>query len=214
MVNIGLELDALRAHLSARGLEQEEVEQLVSQAEEEIMSSLRERLDQGLELAVQSGVQSDSEDFINDLRPRPDAFMIDTSSGNTDFSEPPFPMLDRLLTGNVKPMKDGSGVYKVIPVGTPSKKPKTAIHTNIFDAQKALMAERYEASKKQFIDKAPRGSKAQFRTATSKQDRSTQWVMPAKEKNFSEDLSQINDMLHEDHDKIILDIIHTYAERY
>jgi hypothetical protein len=139
--------------------------------------------------------------------------MIDTSSGGTDFSDPPFPMLDRLLSGNVKTMKDGGGVYKVIPVGSPSPMEKPKIYTNIFDAQKAMMAQRHEQAS-EVARSAPRGSKAEFRTATSKQNRSTQWVLPAKEKNFEQDLSNINEMLLRERDYIILDIINSYMERY
>lgn len=214
MISINLELESLRAYLSAREVDSSEIDEIVASAEQEIAESLQNRLDQGLESAVQAGVEKDSADFINDLRPRADAFIIDTSSGNTDFSDPPFPMLDRLLTGNVKTMKDGSGVYKVIPVGEPSNKPKPSIHTNIFDAQKAMMAQRHESANKQFRDISPKGSKAQFRTVTSKQDRNTQWVLPAREKEFSQELGDINDELREDRDQIILDIVNSYMEKY
>lgn len=214
MISITLELEALRAHLSARDVSAEDIDTIVSDAEQEIHGALQDKLNEGLELAVQSGVQKDSAEFINDLRPRPDAFIIDTSSGDVDFSDPPFPMLDRLLTGNVKPMKDGSGVYKVVPVGAPSNKPRPPIHTNIFDAQKAIMAQRNEAASARYRDIAPKGTKAQFRTATSKQDRNSQWVLPAKEKNFSDDLQGINEMLRAEYDSTILDIIHSYMEKY
>jgi hypothetical protein len=213
MVNISLELNSLRDHLEARGLEYSEIEEAVNSAEKEIMQALNDKLNEGIDMAVESGVQKDSADFINDIRPRFDAFIIDTSSGDTDFSDPPFPMLDRLLSGNVKTMKDGGGVYKVIPVGAPSPMDKPKIHTNIFDAQKAAMAQRHEQAS-QTARSAPRGSKAEFRTATSKQNRSTQWVLPAKEKNFEEDLNSINEMLLRERDYIILDIINSYMERY
>lgn len=214
MISIDLELDALRAHLSSREVDPQQIEDILIEARQEIMDSLGERLNTSLESAVQAGVEKDSAEFINDLRPRPDAFIIDTESGVTDFSDPPFPMLDRLLSGNVKTMKDGSGVYKVIPVGTPSRSTKPPIHTNIFDAQKAIMAERHSEASRQYSNIAPKGTKAQFRTATSKQNRDTQWVLPAKEKNFAEDLSQINDSLHEDYDDLILNVIHSYMGKY
>jgi len=214
MRSIFLELESLRAYLNSREMDADSIEEIISAAEKEISSALQDKLDEGLELAVQSGVQKDSSDFINDLRPRFDAFIVDTRSGSTDFSDPPFPMLDRLLTGNVKPMKDGSGVYKVIPVGAPSKSTRSPIHTNIFDAQKAIMAERNQASRERLRGTASRGTGAQFRTATSKQDRNSQWVMPAKDKDFTEDLDQINEMLREEREKIINDVIRSYMENY
>ncbi|CAM6003874.1 unnamed protein product [Sphagnum balticum] len=73
---------------------------------------------------------------------------VRTESGNLEFTEPPFPMLDRLLQ-NAKPIKDGSGVYKVIPVGsTGNDRPK--VSTNIYDAAKQINAERIENAKRQY----------------------------------------------------------------
>jgi len=214
MVDIFLELQRLRASLLSRGIEDQFVDEILSKADNEISIALRERLDNAMDLAVQSGVQKDSADFINELRPRYDAFVLDTASGNTDFTEPPMPMLDKLLSKGAKPMKDGSGVYKIIPVGKPSGRQKTPIHANIFDAQKAISAERYAAAVSQYAKIAPRDSKVGFRTATSKQSRETQWVQPEKPKDFTEDLAEINSMLLNDHDDIVLGIIRSYEEGF
>ncbi len=214
MVNIFLELERLKSTLRAQGIEDEYVDVIVAKANDEISMAIRDRLDSAMELAVQSGVEKDSADFINQLRPRPDAFMLETESGITDFSDPPFPMLDKLLSKNAKPMKDGSGVYKVIPVGKPNEGSKRPVHTNIFDAQKAITAERYEAALAQYNRVKPKGSKVEFRTATSKQNRATQWVLPAKEKDFTEDLAEINNMLSNDYDDLVLGIIRSYEEGF
>jgi hypothetical protein len=214
MVNIYLELERLRATLRSRGLEDSAVDSIAAKAETEITLALRDRLDVAMDVAVQSGVQKESADFINDLRPRPDAFTIETASGITDFSEPPLPMLDKLLAKGAKPMKDGSGVYKVIPVGGESKQPKKPVFTNIFDAQKAISAERYESAVTQYNKVIPKGSKVSFRTATSKQNRQTQWVLPEKKKDFTEDLAEINNMLSADYDNVVLDIIRNYEEGF
>ena len=96
MVNIFLEIERLKVTLRAKGIEEQFVEDIAAKANTEISMALRERLDAAMDLAVQSGVQKDSVDFINDLRPRPDAFIIETTSGITEFSEPPLPMLDKL----------------------------------------------------------------------------------------------------------------------
>lgn len=212
MVNIFLELERLKTSLRSRGMEEEFVEILVSKANEEITLAIRERLDNAMDLAIQSGVQKESPDFINALRPRPDAFTLETDSGITDFTEPPMPMLDRLLARGAKPMKDGSGVYKVIPVGKSNSQSKPPIHTNIFDAQKAISAERYETALAQYNKVKPKGSKVEFRTATSKQNRATQWVMPEKPKDFTEDLAEINSMLSKEYDDLVIGIIRSYEE--
>jgi hypothetical protein len=214
MVNVFLEIERLKTSLRSRGVEEQFVENIASKAEIEIGLVLRERLDSAMEVAVQSGVQKESPEFINELRPRPDVFIIDTESGSTDFSDPPLPMLDKLLARGAKPMKDGSGVYKVIPVGGDNGTKRPAIHTNIFDAQKAIAAERYENAVAQYNKIAPKGSKANFRTATSKQNRQTQWVLPEKEKDFTEDLAEINNLLLADYDNLVLGIIRSYEEGF
>lgn len=213
MVNIFLEIERLKATLRSRGIDDQYVDDIANKAHTEINLALRDKLDQAMDLAIQSGVQKESADFINDLRPRPDAFTIETASGNTDFSDPPLPMLDKLLAKGAKPMKDGSGVYKIIPVGGNNQK-KQPIFNNIFDAQKAISAERYENAVAQYNRIAPKGSKVNFRTATSKQNRQTQWVLPEKKKDFTEDLAQINNLLSEDYDNVILDIIRSYEEGF
>lgn len=214
MVNVFLELQKLRAVLQGKGIEDEHVDTLVRRAELDIMASLQDAMDSAIDNAVQSGVQKDSVDFINELRPRAGAFVLETASGNTDFTEPPMPMLDRLLSKGAKPMKDGSGVYKIIPVGKSNKENKPRISTNIFDAQKSIAAERYEESITQYNKIAPKGSKVEFRTATSKQNRATQWVMPEKPKDFTEDLAELNKMLNVQHDDIVLGIIRSYEEGF
>jgi hypothetical protein len=214
MINTFLEIERLKATLKSRGLSDETVELIAKKAEAQIAKELSAQIDSAMEVAIQSGVQKDSADFINELRPRPDAFILDTMSGITDFSDPPFPMLDRLLAHGAKPLSDGSGVYKVIPVGTPSNKPKKEIYANIFDAQKAISAERYATALSQYNKVIPKGSKVQFRTATSKQNRNTQWVLPAKEKDFTEELQEINNMLRNSHDDIILKVIREFEESF
>lgn len=214
MVNIFLELERLKTSLRSKGLDDETVSTLVRRAELDILAALQDAMDQAIESGIQAGVQKDSAEFINELRPRPGAFELETESGNTDFSEPPYPMLDKLLATGAKPIKDGSGVYKVIPVGGQSQQPKKPIHANIFDAQKSISAERYAASLSQYNKVAPKGSKVNFRTATSKQNRASQWVLPAKEKDFTEDLAEINKSLSVSHDDTVMSIIRGYEEGF
>jgi hypothetical protein len=210
MINTFLDLERLRSSLRAKGLNERHIDEIINQADKEIQQALKQIMDDSIELGVQSGVQKDSPEFINELRPAPGAFMLETESGNTDFSTPPYPNLDNLLKG-AKPMKDGSGVYKVIPVGKPgNKKP---IYANIFDAQKATMAERHATASEQYKKAAPKGSVA-FRTATSKQDRNTKWVQPAKEKDFTGDVKQINESMADSAKNTIESIIRSFEEAF
>lgn len=211
MVNTFLEIERLRSTLRDKGIDERSINEIARNAEREINDALVEIMNQAVELGIQSGVQKDSADFINDLRPRPDAFELDTYSGKKDFSDPPYPMLDVLLRG-AKPLADGSGVYKIIPVG--KKGNKKPIHNNIFDAQKALSAERYTESQTRYKAIAPKDSKVNFRTATSKQSRETQWVKPATEKDFTEDLRDINTMLESTAKDTIMTIIRSYEDNF
>ncbi len=214
MRNVFLEVERLKSSLRSKGLEESAVNGIAAKAMNEINLALQARLDSAMDLAIQSGVQKKSADFINELRPRYDAFELETESGRTDFTEPPMPMLDKLLASGAKPMKDGSGVYKVIPVGKPGNRSRTPLYANIFDTQKGIAAERYENAIAQYNKVAPKGSKVNFRTATSKQNRATQWAQPAKERDFTEDLADINKMLDSEHDDIIMGIIRSFEESF
>lgn len=212
MVDSYLELQRLRATLISRGFDSSTIEQIIEKAHNEIEQAMASHIEASMDQAISIGVQKESADFINELRPAPGAFLLETESSRTDFSDPPYPMLDRLLK-NAKPMKDGSGVYKVIPVGEPGSG-KRPIYTDITDAQKAIAAERHEAAVDRYNKIKPKNSKANFKTATSKQDRNTQWVMPAKEKDFTQDLKDINSGLQETARDVIERIIRSYEDNF
>lgn len=211
MINKEFELERLRSSLRGRGLDENVISMLVDKAGREIDDVMAERMSAAMDAAIQAGVDKNSSDFINNLRPKPGAFQLETASGETDFTTPPFPMLPRLLAG-AKPIADGSGVYKVIPVGKPGNKPPIA--ANIFDAQKAISAERMESAKRQYNKVAPNGSKQEYRTATSKQSEATQWVQPPKEADFTADMLDINKGLEQDLQDVVLDIIRDYEENF
>lgn len=210
--NVQFELERLRVILLNKGLSEDIVQKIVRKAEIEIQSKLTPILDSALDKAVEAGVEKKSEDFINELRviQTQSLFSISTDSGQTDFSTPPFPMLPRLLAGG-KPSKDGTSVYRVIPVGA-SNKPK--VSTNIFDAQKRIHAERVENAQRQYAQISPKGSKANFRTASSRQNAATQWVIPGQEKDFTEDLRSINEEMHSSAEDIIREVIRDFEEGY
>jgi len=99
----------------------------------------------------------------------------------------------------------------IIPVGTPGKdKPKVSM--SIYDSWKKINAERTESAKKTYRSVTPEGSK--FRTATSKQDPTTQWVKPGKDNDFSEELRNINKELESTMERVIQDIIRSYEEGF
>lgn len=209
-MNLFFELDRLRASLESKGVDPRTVELIVSKASNEISNLVQKQGQEAIDQAVQVGAQKESADFINQLRLDTVDFGITTESGQLDFSEPPRPMLPYLLK-NAKPIKDGSGVYKIIPVGKPGNKP--LISKNIVDEQRRISVERMEAAKARARAVAPAGSQ-QFRTATSKQDFSKQWVQPAKDKDFTDTVKDINQNLRATLDDAIRDIITNYMELF
>jgi hypothetical protein len=213
MANIFLELEKLRFTLKNKGIDARTVEIIVGKAGREITDAFEGQADSAMQLAIEAGVQQRSPEFINELQINPMEMTIDTESGNTEFIDPPYPMLNSLLQ-NAKPMKDGSGVYKVIPIGsTGNERPK--VSTNIYDAAKQINAERVENARRQYQAISPTGKKAvQFRTATSKQDPVQAWVRPAKTKDFTSDLSSINKELADTMEDKIRDILRSYEEGF
>jgi hypothetical protein len=209
-MNVFFELDRLRAHLVSKGVDERTISRIVSKANSEIDSLVQSRGQAAIDQAVEVGAQKESADFINQLRLDTATFEVKTESGQLEFDEPPRPMLPFLLK-NAKPMKDGSGVYKVIPVGKPGIKPSFA--KDIVEEQRRISVERAEAAKQQRRAISPAGSQA-FRTATSKQNPQTQWVQPAKEKNFTDEVTAINHDLRNSLDDSIRDIITNYMEMY
>jgi len=210
VINVFFELDRLRSHLTMKGVDYRTIDSVVANARAEIDSIVKVRGEAAVDQAVQIGAEKESADFINQLRLDTLNFEVKTESGQLNFDEPPRPMLPYLLK-NAKPIKDGSGVYKIIPVGKPGVKPSFA--KNIMDEQRRISAERLEAAKGRARAIAPKGSQV-FRTATSKQDPTTQWVQSAKEKDFTEDMAAINQDLRNSLDDTIRDIIDSYLDMY
>jgi hypothetical protein len=213
MANILFELEKLRITLRNKGLDARAIETIVSKASREISDAFEEQGASAMDLAIEAGVNQRSPEFINELQIDPANMQIVTESGNLEFTDPPYPMLNRLLQ-NAKPMKDGSGVYKVIPIGSSgNERPK--ISTNIYDAAKQINAERIENAKRQYQAISPTGKRAvQFRTATSKQDPNQAWVRPARTKDFSGDMKSINSDLAETMDGKVRDILRSYEEGF
>jgi hypothetical protein len=213
MANLLFELDKLRHTLKNKGLDSRTVEIIVTKAGREISAAFEEQGESAMQLAIEAGVNQRSPEFINELQIDSENMKLITESGNMEFTDPPYPMLSKLLQ-NAKPMKDGSGVYKIIPVGGESK-PRPKVSTNIYDAMKRVNAERIESSRKQYTAISPKGSKdVQFRTASSKQDANQQWVRPAQKKDFAEDVTQINKELVDTMDEKIRDILRSYEEGF
>lgn len=116
MLDANMEIDKLRQRLRFKNLNESIIDSICDDVSREIGTTAVDLLANAAEEAVRAGQNSKSIEFINEVRIKQEGvgFAIGTESGKSNFSEPPFPMLPKLLK-NGKIAKDGSQ-YKVIPI--------------------------------------------------------------------------------------------------
>lgn len=134
MIDARSEIQLLRQRLRMKNLSETLIDDICDEVSRDISMITSDILADAMNEAVAVGGDVGSVDLIEELkavRTGP-SFEIITNSGRTDFSEPPFPMLPKLLK-NAKVAKDGS-LYKVIPI-----KQKTT-NKNISVTTEAAMA--------------------------------------------------------------------------
>lgn len=121
MLDANMEIDKLRQRLRLKNLSESVISSICEDVARDISIASTDVLADAMEQAVQAGAEAKSVKFIEELRVVQNShyFSISTESGRHDFSEPPFPMLPKLLQ-NAKVAKDGSQ-YKVIPMRDKSK---------------------------------------------------------------------------------------------
>lgn len=245
MLDANAEIARLRQKLRFKNLPEQIIDEICDEAAREISMTTSDMLTDAMNEAVNAGGDIASVDFIEDIRAVRSGISFDivTDSGKMDFSEPPFPMLPRLLK-NAKVAKDGS-LYKVIPIkqkGQSSNRVANTTEAALANIESARMkakdvrqADDYRGSispdamkgmdtvaAMQVLSKqrtgesntTSSGSVVDFRTASSKQDASTQWVHPGKKADMSGVLSRINANLHDSIDRAIDDVIRKYEGMY
>lgn len=116
MLDPNMEIRQLRTKLLMRRVPENVIDEVTVLATNEISVAIRDILGAAVEEAISEGEAINAPDFVEQLRAINvgSYFQVTTDSGQTDFSEPPFPMLPSLLK-NAKVAKDGSR-YKVIPI--------------------------------------------------------------------------------------------------
>lgn len=149
MIDPNAEIQRLRQRLLLKGMPNTIADQICDDVAIEISRRTSDILADAMNDAVNAGGDAMSIDFIDEIRAvRSGAsFDIITDSGKTDFSEPPFPMLPKLLQ-NAKVAKDGS-LYKVIPIKQKSGSKRNdvsmtteAAYSNIENARRRAKEER------------------------------------------------------------------------
>lgn len=221
---ISHKISRMRTYLQSIGLDVFKTEDLIEQAYEEINDSLKQMVSQAVREAALAGEVMDADEFLREIKLDADSgyVQISTDSGKLDFSEPPTPMLPWLLK-NAKTAKDGSQ-YKVIPVGGPSKskpaKQVKDIDGAISNIASASSMEDMATDVARKFGMAPMLTKrsestksgpVSFRVASSKQDQNTQWVLPAKDKNLTSAVMDINFRLRSEIDKMTDEVIDRYT---
>jgi hypothetical protein len=245
MIDARFEIDKIKQILRQKNIPEYTIQDICSDIARDISSATADLLADAMIEAVNAGGEVSSAEFASEVLSMRNGhtFSVDTSSGRQDFSEPPFPMLPKLLK-NAKISKEGEA-YRVIPISNKSG-PSSGVTTeaairNINQARQLAKDERDAKDKGSkttatldpmagmeilaAIQGAGRPSPQKresklkegsitFRTASSKQDASVSWVMPAKKANLTDRLRDINNNLQDSIDRVILDIINRYSGMY
>lgn len=146
MVDPEFELQRLKRTMSIKGFLDEEISYVVDLARQDIETAIDNLVSNAVQAAADAGMSKDAYDFVEQLEIKRTQGNVEiaTTSGQTDFSLPPFPMLPNLLK-NAKTAKDGSK-YKVIPVGGNSSGPKPSrrltSYSSLSDVQQEINQQR------------------------------------------------------------------------
>ena len=235
-MDANFEIQKLKLRLRSAGYTDSEVDSICDGVASEISSKMADAVAEALSEAEALGLEKKAYDFIAELTAirTGNTFIIGTDSGRTDYSEPPFPMLSRLLK-NPKVAKDGS-LYKRIPMG----KKRSATSSDQVQQDRQVMLEvaknnfagkqtnsthtpditgatsSYVNSYDDLRYKTDRNKSNQvkedvtFKTASSKQNPQTQWVLPPKEQNMAGIIMNINANLQNALEEIVRQAIDKY----
>lgn len=153
MLDANTELNRLRQVLRFKNFSEDVVDEIVDDASKEISLATADILADAMNEAVNVGGDIMSTDFIDEIRAvrSGSSFQIVTDSGSADFSEPPFPMLPKLLK-NAKVAKDGS-LYKVIPIRQSGGKTRNKIAVTTEAALQDINEARYRAKEEREVEK-------------------------------------------------------------
>ena len=242
MINPDFELERLRWNLQNRDLTQYEIDTVCRQASEDVNAIILDIISNAASEAVSHAESIEAWDFISDMDVGQDGwvYVVKTKSGLTDYSIDAVHNLPNLLK-NAKTAADGSK-YKVIPMKEKSNKrvigtssadvmaaqtdAANAARQSLRDRQgdrsaranvmaenfRQQIAQRMQARKED--DKRTEGPTTGFRTATSKQDAASQWVIPEKNRDMTQYLLDLNDRIKSTVEDSVMQIINSYQQEY
>lgn len=240
MINPDFELDRLRWHLQDREWLSQEIDEIVYAASDEINNVILDVISNASATAITHAEEIGAEDFISDINivQEGSIYLIGTRSGRTDYSVAKVENLPNLLK-NGKLAADGS-IYRVIPIKEKTNKIPTSsfqvmksrqeqiqkTRETIIQNNKASRSDRANIMADQFRQNlsktlVPRksntsevGGTTSFRTASSKQNPETSWVIPEKDRDMTQYLIDLNDRIKETIEESVLTIINFYMQEY
>jgi hypothetical protein len=243
MIDANNEINRLRQSLKFKNLSNEVIDSICDDVAREISDLTSDLLAQAMSEAVQSGKSAEFIQEVRSTRDG-GTFSVSTDSGKTNFTEAPFPMLPKMLQNakiakdgslyKVIPVKRKGSMPSRTAVTTEaalgeierariaSKVDRTnqnrgSSSPDAMRGMDTLSAMQAISKSRQKVEKYPTGTNSQtvdFRTASSKQDPSTQWVHPGREADMTRELQNINANLHDSIDNIILQIISKYEGQF
>jgi hypothetical protein len=179
-MSIAYYIDLIRSELLDSELNESFVNHQCDKASYEISNKINIVLDEVRESCDQISVRSNGTVTLN-VQETDYGYEV-VATPNSEVEIPEKQMLPHLLK-NAKVAKDGSR-YKVIPIG---KKSNSVIDTY----------------RQGFKSSNVSPGKQEFRVASSKQNANSQWVIPARTMDFSQDVDALNSYLQEKIDSII-----------
>jgi hypothetical protein len=228
-------LETLKWGLVSRGYEDDEILRILQSAREEIILGIDDLVSSCLQEIQNTANDIDSEEFLSEIRlvSNNGYLEIETDSGKTDFSKPEMRMLPSILS-NGKTSSSGT-TYKVVPIGkNPFKEQRQTMIKNVdagINAISSLSKDKISVqdataemavafgmaanSKIAASRQSPSvGGAVQFRTASSNQDETKDWVIPEKKADMTNIINEINTRIRYKTDDIINDVIRRYEREY
>lgn len=238
MINPDFEIDRFRHNLLFNGYDQRDAAVIVNNAHDDVNNAISELVVDAISEATNTAENLGIRDFSQQVKAVKSGgtYIITTESGRTDFSTEEKQMLYSLLK-NAKRAKDGS-LYKRIPIKKSGLKNIFDAQIDMAEKRKAMMDSVKKeiaagestirsagtfsglSAAKQFIDRKQQlqrqsnDGEVEFRTASSKQNPSTIWVQPPKEKDMTMILMEINRKLEDNIQQTVVSIIKSYEEQF
>jgi hypothetical protein len=235
-----MDIERLRFSLSRTGLSNTEIQYICDSATGAINQVLLDIVSGAVSEAIDYALGIGADEFIDDVQVLPDSsglYQISTHSGNLDYSKDAKEMLPLLLK-NAKISQDGHR-YKTIPI---QKKENQVEHSmfsvlqsrqDVLDEARTALSERIASRKQQLGDALKinlskqvsaahtvrdaakvKTGEVEFKTASDRQDPSTAWVIPEKNADMSDYISQLNQKILDQGRESVRNLVDYYQSQY